>query len=475
MADLPKKKDAFFDWYNEVLERAKVTDKRYPVKGLNVWPPFGLKMRRLLDKALRDAVEPIGYEEVSFPTLIPETELKKESDHIKGFEAEVYWVTKGGNSPLDINLCLRPTSETAMYPIFALWVRSHKDLPLRTFQICTVFRYETKSTRPLIRIREIHFFEGHTVHPTEESATQQVQDDLRSFSQIASALALPYLIDRRPEWDKFPGAHYSLALDMPFGDRRTLQVGTVHHYRDNFAKPYGIQYETEDGKQAFGHQTTYGISERLLGGVIGVHGDDKGLVLPPALAPVQVVIVPVFGKGDRGAVEAAAREAAASLRSGGLRVTVDLSEDRPGAKFYAWESRGVPLRVELGPREVDEKAFTLVDRFGTKRKVPAKDLLVEAQRSLDAFLSELRRRAEERFRSEIAPVRTLQELREGPTVRLLGWCGKEECGHKVEEAVDGALLGSVEGSSPSITPGEAPPCVVCGSTPSKWAAAGRPL
>lgn len=476
MAELPKKKGTFFDWYNEVLDVTRVTDKRYPVKGLNVWPPFGLKMRSLMDRTIRDSVEPIGYEEVSFPTLIPETELKKESDHIKGFEAEVYWVTHGGTTPLDIRLCLRPTSETAMYPMFALWVRSHKDLPLRTFQVVNVFRYETKSTRPLIRIREIHFFEGHTVHPDEAGATQQVKEDLTSFAKIAAAFALPYLVIRRPEWDKFPGAHYSLALDTPFGDGRTLQLGTVHHYRDNFAKPYGIQYETEKGETAYGHQTTYGLSERLLGAVVGIHGDDKGLVLPPALAPTQVVIIPVLGKDGGEAVVAAARAVEAQLKGAGLRVTLDNSPDRPGAKYYAWESKGVPLRAELGPREVQEGALTLADRLGTKRKIAQKDLVPEVRASLDAFQRALTERARAQFVASIDRAQKLEDLKSAASLHLIGWCSKEECGHKIEVAVEGALLGTIQSEIPAaLASGPAPPCLVCGSTPTVWAAASRPI
>ncbi len=476
MAELPKKSEAFFEWFSEVLERAQVTDKRYPVKGLNVWPFFGLKARSLMDRTIRDAVEKVGYEEVSFPTLIPETELQKEAEHIKGFESQVYWVTHGGTTPLDIRLCLRPTSETAMYPMFAIWVRSHKDLPLRTYQVCSVFRYETKTTRPLIRVREIHFFEGHTVHLDEEAATSQVRDDLRTFEEIAKALALPYLVDRRPDWDKFPGAHYSLALDTPFGEGRTLQVGTVHHYRDNFSRPYGIQYETQSGSQAYGHQTTYGLSERLLGAVIGVHGDDKGLVLPPAIAPVQVVVVPVLGKEGKEEVARAAQDLGEQLRKAGWRTRVDLSEDRPGAKYYAWESRGVPLRVELGQRELQAGNATLADRLGTKRSVPLADVLAEVPRALEAFRSALSERAFERFRAEIRPAKRLEELKEGAAVHLIGWCGKEACGHRVEEAVDGGLLGRIEQSSPpGILPSEVPPCIVCGEKALGWAGAARPL
>ncbi|MGI0154891.1 MAG: aminoacyl--tRNA ligase-related protein, partial [Thermoplasmata archaeon] len=230
MAELPDKRTAFMDWYLAVVDGANLTDKRYPVKGMNVWTPYGFRARRNLDAVLVREIEETGSEALEFPALIPATEFAKEKEHIKGFDAQVYWVTKGGVSDLDIPLALRPTSETAMYPVFSLWVRSHRDLPLNVYQIVNVFRYETKTTRPFLRIREIHFFEEHTCQANEEHATARVRSNLAAFAKMAAAFALPYLAIRRPDWDKFPGAFYSIAFDTPVGGARTLQVGTVHHY-----------------------------------------------------------------------------------------------------------------------------------------------------------------------------------------------------------------------------------------------------
>ncbi|MGA8276058.1 MAG: aminoacyl--tRNA ligase-related protein, partial [Thermoplasmata archaeon] len=202
MVTLPDKRTDFFDWYLAVVESAGLSDKRYPVKGMNVWTPYGFRARRNLDRIMIREIEATGSEAVEFPALIPQTEFSKEKEHIKGFDAQVYWVTKGGSTDLDLPLVLRPTSETAMYPVFALWVRSHQDLPLNVYQIVNTFRYETKTTRPFIRVREIHFFEEHTCQVDEAKATERVRSNLDAFSRMAEAFCLPYLAVRRPEWDK---------------------------------------------------------------------------------------------------------------------------------------------------------------------------------------------------------------------------------------------------------------------------------
>ncbi|HEY6239060.1 MAG TPA: aminoacyl--tRNA ligase-related protein, partial [Thermoplasmata archaeon] len=227
MTDLPSKSEAFMDWYLAVVEAANLSDKRYPVKGMNVWTPYGFRARRNLDDVLIAAIERTGSVPVEFPTLIPQTEFQKEKDHIKGFDAQVYWVTRGGETTLDVPLVLRPTSETAMYPTFALWVRSHRDLPLNVYQIVNTFRYETKTTRPFLRVREIHFFEEHTCQVDEAAATERVRSNLEAFKEMARSLSLPYVPVRRPDWDKFPGAHFSIALDIPVGLARTLQIGSI--------------------------------------------------------------------------------------------------------------------------------------------------------------------------------------------------------------------------------------------------------
>ena len=340
MPELPDKKTAFIDWYLAVVDVANLTDKRYGVKGMNVWTPYGFLARRHLDEVLIREIEVTGSSPVEFPALIPANEFAKEKEHIKGFDAQVYWVTKGGLSDLDIPLVLRPTSETAMYPIFALWVRSHRDLPLNVYQIVNTFRYETKTTRPFLRVREIHFFEEHTCQVDEAAADGRVRSNLEAFGRMAKAFALPYVAVRRPDWDKFPGAAYSVAFDIPVGSGRTLQIGSVHHYRENFSGPYGIRYEDADGTQRLVHQTTFGLSERLLGAIVAVHGDAKGAVFPSSVAPYEVVVVPIPSSGAVPAPETAATEIVERLRAHGRRVHIDLGDERPGAKLLPLGASG---------------------------------------------------------------------------------------------------------------------------------------
>jgi prolyl-tRNA synthetase len=475
MADLPDRTASFMDWYLAVVEAADLTDKRYGVKGLNVWTPYGFRARRNLDTVMIREIEATGSQPVEFPTLIPENEFAKEKEHIKGFDAQVYWVTRGGATPLDVPLALRPTSETAIYPIFALWVRSHQDLPLNVYQIVNTFRYETKTTRPFFRVREIHFFEEHTCQVSDEAATERVRSNLGAFRQMAQAFALPYVSVRRPDWDKFPGAFYSIAFDIPIGGVRTLQIGTVHHYRENFSGPYGIRYEAADGSQHLVHQTTFGLSERLLGAIVAVHGDAKGVVFPSAIAPYEVVIVPI-PSADAGATAApVAEEIAARLSRAGRRVHLDAGGERPGAKYYFWELRGVPLRIEVGRREAEARVATVVDRLGRKHRVALDSLEADVQRLLAEYDTALFEKASAAFRGAFSIARSLEELAHSDSVRVVSWCGSEECGHRIETAIDGALLGTPEEGLP-IDPGSPGPCVACGaSSNTRWALASQPI
>ena len=434
------KAEDFNEWYNEVVDRAGLRDKRYPVKGMDVWTPYGWAAMTRVDNLMRAEMERTGHGEVNFPLLIPETEFRKEGEHIRGFEDEVYWVTRAGKNELDIPLCLRPTSETAMYPIFALWIRSHADLPLKVFQIVSTFRYDTKQTRTFLRVREIHFFEAHTAHVDEADAERQVREDLEIMAALGRQLCVPYLLTRRPDWDKFPGAHYSLAADAYTPSGRTLQVATIHHYRDNFAKAFDVTYEAEDGTRKFAHQTTYGMSERLLGAIVAIHGDDKGVVLPPAIAPVQVVVVPIPEKGRQDVILGEARRLAADLGAH-ARVKLDDRDVRPGPKFYEWESKGVPLRVELGPRDLAGGVVTLARRDREGRATVARndaalavrDLLLEIQRDMYD-------RAAQDLREHIVDIAAPEEARE--MINRVGWCGDEACGKQVETDTGMSLLGT---------------------------------
>jgi prolyl-tRNA synthetase len=475
MAELPDKKTAFIDWYLAVVELANLTDKRYPIKGMNVWTPYGFRARRNLDAVMIREIEATGSQALEFPALIPATEFAKEKEHIKGFDAQVFWVTKGGLTPLDIELALRPTSETAMYPVFALWVRSHRDLPLNVYQIVNTWRYETKTTRPFLRIREIHFFEEHTCQANEEHATARVRSNLGAFRKMAEAFGLPYLPTRRPDWDKFPGAHYSIAFDTPVGGAQTLQIGTVHHYRDNFSRPYEIKYEAADGSQQYVHQTTFGLSERLLGAIVAIHGDEKGAVFPSPIAPHQVVVIPILGTDSGDGPAKVAAEVAERLRRHGLRVHLDDGEERPGAKYYRWELCGVPLRLEIGRREAESRTVTAADRLGRKTKLTLDKIEHEVAERLAEYDRALADRAHAAFAASYSLATSLTELSGSTTVRIVGWCGSEECGHRIETAIDGALLGTPEEGLPIPVPSTVT-CVACGSADqARWAIAGQPL
>ena len=318
---IPSKAEAFTEWYPFIVEAAELVDKRYPIKGMDVWRPYGWKTMRLIDQLTHTEMERTDHDEVNFPLLIPEVLLEKENalvarlkrareegvdpDELRdeeeeaGFKKEVYWVKHAGENELDVPMFLRPTSETAMYTMFPLWIRSHADLPLKVYQMVNTFRYETKQTRSFIRVREIHFFEAHTAHIDEDDASRQIEQDLEIVDRLMHHLCLPVSKAKRPVWDTFPGAWYTIGIDAIMPNGRTLQVASCHHYRDQWAKAFDITYETKDATQAHVHQTTYGMSERLLGAVVGMHGDDSGLIMPPAIAPIQVVICPWCARTPR--------------------------------------------------------------------------------------------------------------------------------------------------------------------------------
>jgi prolyl-tRNA synthetase len=438
-----KKSENFSEWYSEIVETANLTDKRYPIKGMNVWTPYGWKLMRLIDDYIRSEMEETGHSEVSFPLLISEEQFAKEADHIKGFGDEVYWVTRAGGEDLEVKLLLRPTSETAMYPIFSLWVRSHADLPLKTFQLVNTFRFDTKQTRAFIRVREIHFFEAHTCHVDFEDAEKQIAEDLEIMKRLGRNLCLPHLILKRPEWDKFPGAFYTIAADSLIPSGKTLQIGTIHQYKENFSRPYNITYEDDGGDHQFVHQTTYGMSERLIGAIVGVHGDDSGLILPPGVAPYQVVIVPILAKGAQEKVTEESKELFNELKSAGFRVHLDLRDMRPGSKYFDWEIRGVPLRIELGQRDIEKNVITFARRDSKEKKEVERDKLVESVGStLDEISNNLWESALKILSESTITANTPDEITETADIVRVGWCEREDCGLQIEEMTQMKVLGT---------------------------------
>lgn len=457
-ATLPAKKD-FSEWYNELLQVAEIMDVRYPVKGLYVWYPFGFTIRKNVYAIIRELLDK-DHMETLFPLLIPEHEFMKEAEHIKGFEDEVYWVTHGGTSPLDVKLALRPTSETAIYPMYKLWVRSHADLPLKLYQVVNTFRYETKHTRPLIRLREITSFkEAHTVHATWEEAAEQVDEAIRIYTEFYRRLAVPVLASKRPDWDKFPGADYTIAVDALMPDSKTLQVGTAHHLGDNFARTFDIKYENPAGEQIYAHQTCYGVSERSIAALISIHGDDKGLVLPPEVAPIQVVIIPIVFKDSTDVIQAC-EKVQQLLENAGIQVKIDLSDDRPGAKYYRWEMKGVPLRLEIGPRDLKNNVAMLVRRdTGEKRQAPLENIGQEVEDTLKVIQSSLFEKAMADVQGRIYPCSSLEDVKEklSEGIALLPWCGEKACGLQIEEEIGAGILGIPTGQEEDHK-GQCPVC-----------------
>ncbi len=462
-------RERFSEWYAEHLDRAEILDVRYPVKGTYVWRPYGFRIRARVLGVIRRLLDETGHEEALFPLLIPEHEFAKEAKHIAGFEDEVYWVTHGGLTELKVKLALRPTSETAMYPIFALWIRSHADLPLRVYQVVNTFRYETKHTRPLIRMREITTFkEAHTVHSTSQDAERQVQVAIECYRRFFDTLGVPYIISKRPEWDKFPGAEYTVAFDTIFPDGRLLQIATVHNLGQNFSRTFEITFENPQGEQEYAYQTCYGISDRVIAALLALHGDDAGLCLMPEVAPIQAVIVPIWFKERKEEVDREAEAIAKELS--GVRVHIDTRDLRPGAKYYDWELRGVPLRIEIGPRDIEQGKVTLVRRdTGERVSVPRSTLRREVERLLGAIGDALRERAWKEMRARLRRATSADEIKgilEERCVAEAFWCGSRECDDTIEAQAGAGFAGMIEG-------GDEGRCVVCGRGTTKLGIVGR--
>lgn len=469
---LPPKSD-FSGWFNDILWRAEIMDVRYPVKGLYVWYPYGFAIRKFVYNQLRNLLDR-DHEETLFPLLIPEQEFMKEAEHIKGFENEVYWVTHGGTTPLDVKLALRPTSETAIYPMYALWLRSHADLPMKYYQIVNTFRYETKQTRPLIRLREItSFMESHTVHATWDEAVAQCEYELGLTKEFYDMFCIPITISKRPDWDKFPGADYTMAVDAIMPNGKTLQIGTVHHLGTHFSKTFNISYEDKDGGRQLANQTCYGISERSIAALISMHGDDKGLILPPAAAPVQAIIVPITIGKRHDDVLASAQKLEEELKAAGFRVKMDTRDMRPGAKYYWWELRGVPLRLELGPRDVDGGKVMAVKRTGEKVLLERATIAGGVTRTLADITAAIRAKAEEHTKSHLVSVDSMAgldaALNDGK-VAVVHWCKDRGCGDAIEEKTSARILGT-DVRSQCVADGEGV-CIVCGK-PGRATLVGR--
>jgi prolyl-tRNA synthetase len=445
----------FGEWFRRMLFDNNLVDDRYEVKGMLVYRGGGMFMIKQMARYLEDLLEEDGHEPTLFPVLIPENLMLMESEHIAGFEEQVYWVTQGGKNQLERKLALRPTSETCMYPMFALWTRTHQDLPIKVHQTVCVYRCETKQTRPLIRSREIYWNEGHTAFATREEALANIESIREIYTKLISGLlCLPIQINERPQWDKFPGAEYTIAFETIMPDGRTLQIATIHNLGQHFSRVFGIQYDDDKGVRHYAWQTSYGPGfGRLLAALVAVHGDEKGMVLPPKVAPIQAVLIPVvFKDSDKESVMGCINGIRDALKKQGVRVAIDDGPERPGAKYFKWEMRGVPLRIEVGPRDLKEGKAVVVRRdSGEKTSIPLAEL--DVQRMFREIEESMRAKAKKRFDERQFSADTMPQMLErvGEGIVTGGWCESKECGKPIEEAA--TIL--------SLTKDECP-CIVCG-------------
>ncbi len=464
MPEAHRKREDFTRWFRETTLAAEVYDYRVLVKGCGVWPSYGFKLRNNVLSIIRRLLDETGHEECLFPLLIPQSLLAKEAEHIRSFEKEVFWVTRGGATELDEKLALRPTSETVIMPMFKLWIHSHADLPKKVYQVVSVFRYETKATHPMIRVREVTTFkEAHTAHASYEDAEKQVNEAIQIYKRFFDELGIPYVISKRPEWDKFAGAVYTISFDTLMPEGRTLQIGTVHNLGQNFSKPFEVEFLKLDGSRDYVYTTSYGVSERVIAALIAIHGDDRGLVLPPKVAPIQVVVVPIPYKGKESEVLEASRKAADLLKAGDVRLRLDDRDDiTPGEKYYYWELKGVPVRVEVGPKDLEAGTVTLCRRDTLERtRCPFEELVERVKELFKDIEGSLRDRAWREFKEHLIYVKTLEEAKklvsEKAGIIHVAWCGSTECGLRLEQEIEGRVLGT------PIDEGKVDgKCVVCG-------------
>jgi prolyl-tRNA synthetase len=438
MNKLPDIKTNFSEWYNEVIYQAELVDNG-PVKGTMIVRPYGWAIWEQIKEQLDKRIKATGHQNASFPLFIPESFFKKESEHVEGFSPELAVVTHAGGKELEEPLVVRPTSETIIHYMFSKWINSWRDLPLKLNQWANVVRWE-KRPRPFLRTTEFFWQEGHTAHATKEEALEEVLMMLNEYVNLTeNYLAIPVITGVKSESEKFAGAEKTYTFEGIMPDGKALQMGTSHLLSQNFAKAFDIKFQDKDKNLVNPFLTSWGTTTRLVGAVIMTHGDEKGILLPPKIAPIQVVIIPIYKEDYIEAINFKVQEIAQNLIDAGIRVEVDSDENKsPGSKFFKWELKGVPLRLEIGPRDLEKKQCVLTDRLTSTKQVLDLDSISE---KIPYILNELQKEMFERAKKRISEnIHLGEKLKDfGPKIDggfgayKTGWCKSLECEKQLKE------------------------------------------
>jgi len=425
----------FAQWFTDVCKKAELIDYS-SIKGMFIYRPYGYAIWENIQRELDAQFKATGHENVAMPMLIPESLLQKEKDHVEGFAPECAWVTYGGSDKLEERYCIRPTSETLFCEHFKNIIHSHRDLPKLYNQWCSVLRWE-KTSRPFLRHREFLWQEGHTMHATEDEARAETHQMLNIYADfLENVLAMPVLKGQKTDKEKFNGAEETYTVECMMHDKKALQSGTSHYFGDGFAKAFDITFTGKDNQPHHPHQTSWGVSTRMIGGIIMTHGDNNGLVLPPRIAPTQVIIIPV-AQHKEGVIEANTA-VMDRLKAAGFRVKMDDSDHAPGWKFAEYEMKGVPLRLELGPKDIEKNQCVLVRRDSGEKTFVSLDGIEETvARMLDSIHEGLYNKAKKNLEDNTYPCLTLAEVKEkmqqrGGFAKAM-WCGDLECELKMKE------------------------------------------
>jgi prolyl-tRNA synthetase len=425
----------FTQWFTDVCIKAELVDYS-GVKGLFIMRPYGYAIWENIQKYLDARFKELGHENVAMPLLIPESLLQREKDHVEGFAPECAWVTMGGSEELPERLCVRPTSETLFCEHWSHVVHSWRDLPMKYNQWCSVLRWE-KTTRPFLRGREFLWQEGHTIHATEEEARAETLQMLEVYADCCEKmLAMPVIRGNKTEKEKFAGAVNTYTIECMMHDHKALQSGTSHYFGDGFTKAFNITFTDKENKLCYPHQTSWGLSTRVIGGIIMTHGDNSGLVLPPNIAPIQVIVVPV-AQHKEGVVEKAS-ELLDTLKKAGIRARMDDSDNSMGWKCSQWEMKGVPLRIEIGPRDIENGVCMAVRRDnGEKVEVKLSELTGRVPELLDTVQQGLFDKAKANLESHIYAAHSLEEAKKlqeehGGFIKTM-WCGDVECEERMKD------------------------------------------